>query len=258
MMLRIVSLFILLSMIISQSAHAVSVSYLWGNTFRDDLGYDEKKLTMTIEHFGVWEYGNVFFYYDITEPFSHENGQSNQFFGGIAPTFSLSKISGKEVGYGFIKDVSIRLELENGSGYGVNNFRNYFYGLQYDLAIPGFDFFSFNTVLRDNPRDSGVGVQFGMFWQMSWDFARWSRYKFTGFVATSPWDGDQDPKASPPFSNHGRFLTAQPQLLYDLGQGITGKPNRIEVGTEFAYFWNRYQLQGKDEACFQALLKLSY
>lgn len=258
MLRQVIILLVFLLLIIQNAAHAVSVSYLWGNTFRDDLGYDKKKLTMTIEHFGLWEYGNVFFYYDITEPFSHENGDSNQFFGGIAPTFSLSKITGKEVGVGFIKDVSIRLELENGSGYGTFNFRNYFYGLQYDLAIPGFDFFSFNTVLRDNPRDGGVGVQFGTFWQMTWEYGQWSRFKFTGFLATAPWDGDQDPKASPPLSNHGRFLTAQPQLLYDIGYGLTGKANRIETGFEYAYFINRYQLKDKDEKCLQAMVKFSY
>lgn len=47
-------------------ASATSISYLWGDNFRDDLGYDREKTTLTIEHFGLWEYGNVFFYYDLS------------------------------------------------------------------------------------------------------------------------------------------------------------------------------------------------
>lgn len=242
---------------ISLSAHATSVSYLWGNNFRDDLGYEEEKLTMTIEHFGLWEYGTVFFYYDLTEPFSSNNGDSNQFFGGIAPTFSLSAMTGKSMAKGILRDVSIRLELENGSGYGANNFRNYFYGLQYDLVVPGFDFLSFNTVIRDNPLSRGVGFQIGGYWQMSKEWGPWRRFKFTGFFATSPWDGDQDPEV-PIFAKRGRFLTTQPQLLWDVGNGWFGKPNRVELGFEYAYFLNRYQLKDKDEKSLQAMIKLSW
>jgi nucleoside-specific outer membrane channel protein Tsx len=270
---RIIALLGVLFM--AAEAHALSLSYLYGETFRKDLGYQPKKTTMTIEHFQLWEYGNVFFYYDLTEPFRSDNNedaahrrQASQFFGGFAPTLSLSKVTGKEVGYGIVKDVSLRVELENGSGYGVNNFRNYFFGLQYDLAIPGFDFFTFNTVLRDNPLSAGVGYQIGTFWQMSQEWGRWTRFRFMGFLATSPWDGNQGQDrqkyikkatgGAVAFSNHGRYLTTQPQLLWDLGYALWGKPMRWEIGTEFDYFWNRYQLAGKDEAAFQAMTKLTF
>lgn len=242
-------------------AKALSVSFLWGDNFREDLGYEKEKLTMTLEHIQFWEYGSVFFYYDITEPFSTNRGDSSQFFGGISPTFSLTKMTGREWKWGIIQDVSIRLELENGSGYGQNNFRNYFYGLQYDLKVPGFDFFSVNTVLRDNPLSRGVGVQLGAFWQMTWDYGPWSKFKFMGFVAASPWDGDIDPEleSDQPFSpsKRGRYLTTQPQFLWDIGYGLTGKPDRIEAGFEYAYFLNRYQLKDKDEKVLQVMIKFT-
>lgn len=248
--------FLVLLLFVS-NAQAASVSFLWGDNFRDDLGYEKEKMTMTIENFSAWDLGTVFFYYDVTEPFSSNNGDSNQFFGGIAPTLSLSKATGKEFSWGILKDVSLRAELENGSGYGSNNFRNYFYGLQYDFAVPGFDFFSLNTVIRDNPLSRGVGFQIGGYWQMSWEYGPWRKFRFTGFFATSPWDGDQDPELTY-FSNHGRFLTTQPQLLYDLGYGLWGKPMRLEVGVEYAYFINRYQLRDKDEQSAQAMVKFTF
>ena len=259
----------LLGLTLGTSAYAVSVSLLKGDNFRDDLGYRKDKTTMTIENFAMWELGTVFFYYDITEPTTddkdpnlHDYGGepvSNQFFGGISTTVSFSKISGKQIGYGALKDVSLRLEIENGSGSGVNNFQNYFYGLQYDIAVPGFDFVSLNTVLRDNPNDPGVGLQIGGFWQMTWDYGRWNRYKFTGFFATSPWDGDQNSSAADTFfSKNGRYLTTQPQFLYDLGYGLFGKQNRLEVGLEYAYFLNRFQGKDKDEKCLQYMMKISY
>lgn len=258
---------VIISMVLSASASAVSVSLLKGDNFRDDLGYRKDKTTMTIENFSVWELGTVFFYYDITEPSTDDGSSlhnkrtdaySNQFFGGIATSLSFSKMLDRPVGYGVVKDVSIRLEIENGSGNGSNNFQNYFYGLQYDLLVPGFDFLSLNTVLRDNPNDPGVGVQIGGFWQMTWDYGRWNRYKFTGFFATSPWDGDQDSDKNSFFATKGRYLTTQPQFLYDLGYGLWGKPNRLEVGFEYAYFINRFQLKNKEEKVLQYMVKVSF
>ena len=258
----------LLVLVISTSAMATSVSLLHGSNFRDDQGYEKERTTYTIEHFGVWELGTVFFFYDITDPFSappnvranngkgHKRG-SNQFFGATMATLSWNKMFGVDFGKGFVRDISFMGVFENGSGNGRFGFRNYFYGLQADLNMPGFDFFSFNTVLRDNPLDPGVGVQIGMFWQMSHEWAKWRRFKFTGFLATSPWDGDGD-KDNPSVDGKGRFLTTQPQLLWDLGNGLWGKPNRLEVGAEYGYFLNRFQAPHKDEKVLQAMVKLSW
>ncbi len=258
---------LLLVLAFSGSAMATSLSLLHGSNFRDDQGYEKERTTYTLEHFGVWEYGTVFFYYDITDPFSappnsgakghsHQKGAS-QFFGGTSFTLSMSKMFGLDFGKGFVRDLSFRGEFENGSANGTYAFRNYFYGLQADLAMPGFDFFAFNTVFRDNPLDPGVGIQIGMFWQASHEWSRWRRFKFTGFLATSPWDGDGD-KDNPFVDKKGRFLTSQPQFLYDLGYGMWGKPNRLEVGAEYGYFLNRFQAPHKDEKVLQALLKVSW
>lgn len=247
----------LLVLVLSTSAMATSLSLLHGSTFRDDQGYEKERTTYTLEHFGVWELGTVFFYYDITDPFSANKAGRSQFFGGTSATLSWTKLFGLNFGTGVLRDISFRGEFENGSGGGTYAFRNYFYGLQADLAIPGFDFFSFNTVLRDNPLDPGVGVQIGMFWQMSQEWSRWKRFKFTGFLATSPWDGDGD-EDDAFVDSKGRFLTTQPQLLWDLGNGLWAKPNRLEVGAEYGYFLNRFQAPHKDEKVLQALSKVSW
>src|SRR5665647_1558106 len=160
--MRLIFLALLFASLAANHVEATSVSYLYGKKFRDDLGYRPNKTTLTIENFSLWEYGTVFFFYDITEPMHRDQGPkywSNQFYGSIAPTFSLTKMTGKSWSKGFVKDVSLRTEMENGSGNGYADFQNYFYGLQYDLAVPGFDFFSFNTVVRDNPKVKGVGFQ---------------------------------------------------------------------------------------------------
>lgn len=254
--------FLCLSLFLLPShAQGVSVSVLRGDNFRDDLGYRSSKTTLTIENFSMWDYGTVFFYYDITEPTGNDQGPdyySNQFFGGIAPTVSLSKLTGKDWSWGILKDVQLRAELENGSGNGYAAFRNYFYGLQYDLAVPGFDFISFNTVIRDNPEVAGVGFQIGGFWQMSWEYGPWRKFKFTGFFATSPWDGNNNNKDFAPLDPKGRFFTAQPQFLWDVGLPLTGKANQIEVGVEYAYFLKRFQFEDKDEKCLQGMVKVSF
>jgi nucleoside-specific outer membrane channel protein Tsx len=257
----------LLAILFTTSAMATSLSFLHGNNFRDDQGYEKERTIMTIEHFGMWELGNIFFYYDITDPFSAppnpnlkgagKQSGANQFFGGFTVNWSFNKIFGTSFGNGFVKDMYIHTELENGSGNGTFGFRNYFYGLQADIAVPGFDFFTVNTLLRDNPLDPGVGIQLGAAWQMSQEWSRWRRFKFTGFFATSPWDGDGD-KDNAFVDPKGRFFTGQPQLLWDLGNGLWAKPNRLEVGAEYAYFLNRFQGPHKDEKVLQAMVKFSW
>lgn len=254
--------FLGLGLFLSFTVSATSISVLRGDDFRDDQGYRSSRTTLTIESFELWKYGTVFFYYDITDPTGRDRGPkyfSNQFFGGISGTLSLSRTTGRDMSYGILQDVSLRAEIENGSAVGAYNFQNYFYGLQYDLAVPGFDFFSFNTVFRDNPRVSGVGFQLGLFWQMSWEFERRKRFKFTGFLATSPWDGNAlDTGPFDPTDAHGRFLSSQPQLLYDLGYALYGAKDKIEVGVEYAYFLNRFQFYKWDEKSLQAMVKVSF
>lgn len=251
-----------LCLFMSLESSATSISVLKGDNFRDDQGYKSTRTTLTIESFSVWEYGTVFFYYDITDPMRRDRGPdaySNQFFGGISTTLSLARVTGWDFSYkGILKDVSLRYEIENGSAAGTYNFQNYFYGLQYDLLIPGFDFFSLNTVLRDNPEVHGVGLQIGMFWQMTWEYSQRARFKFTGFLATSPWDGNNNNKTNPGADPFGRFLTTQPQLLYDLGYALRGKKDSLEVGLEYGYFLNRFQAHRLDEKSLQAMVKFSF
>ena len=93
---------------------------------------------------------------------------------------------------------------------------------------------------------------------MTWDYGRWSRYKFTGFLAASPWDGDQDSEKNTLLSKNGRYLTTQPQFLFDLGYGLWSKKDRLEIGLEYAYFINRFQLKETDEMCLQYMVKMSF
>ncbi len=240
---------------------AASISVLKGDNFTDDQGYRASRTTMTLENFSVWEYGTVFFYYDITEPTGDDSGPnyySNQFFGGLAPTLSLSRLTGKNLNFGIVRDISLRGEIENGSALGFANFQNYFYGLQYDLSVPGFDFLSINTVLRDNPDVAGVGFQIGLFWQMTYEFLEKNRFKFTGFLATSPWDGNNNNKNLSALDPKGRFLITQPQLLYDLGHLLRNKKDTLEIGVEYSYALNRFQFSHKDEKVLQGIVKMSF
>lgn len=254
---------VLIVLLISESRAVTSLSVLKGDNFRDDLGYPQEKTTLTIENFSLWEYGAMYFFYDITEPIAHDDGTnseqtySNQFFGSLVASVSLSKVTDKKVSWGIIKDFSIRLEMENASGDGAYNFQHYLYGLQYDLEVGGFDLLGFYTIVQDNPQDEGVGFRLGGYWQIAWDYGRWKRFKFMGFVKTAPWDGDRDPE-NPVYEDRGSFFLTQPQLLYDVGYGLWGKPDRFEMGLEYSYAINAFQQAGKDEKVLQYMLKASY
>ncbi|HRP26012.1 outer membrane protein OmpK [Thauera sp.] len=149
-----------LGMATAYSAHAVeswqntnvNIGYTTNSKFDPVFGTgteDKKLTTVRLEHFGVHEYGDNYFFFDTYHgkgvgnffgdgagSFGEETG--NQYFGVWNPRLSLSRISGKDLSFGIIKDVNLAARLERGS---YANFRADNLGLAFDLDVPGFSFF---------------------------------------------------------------------------------------------------------------------
>ena len=231
------------------NSHAASISVLTGNSYKTYGGETIQKDVITIDHFGEWRYGNVFFFYDISN--GYEAQDRSEFFGSVSPSFSTNKIFKKEMGQGLLKDVLIKTEIEHVSGAS----HVYYYGLTYDLAIPKFAVANVSTVFRDDAVKPGVGGQLNAFWILP--LAK--KFSFTGFLSSGLIPEHKDYV----------FLMTQPQVLYDVSEIVDSKTGSALVGSEYSYALNRYLKKGVrdslgnpdpgfDEQVLQAMFKVVY
>lgn len=125
---------------------------------------DKRLTTVRLEHFGVHEYGDNYFFADTYHgkdvgSFSGFGAGSfgeqakDQYFGVWNPRLSISKITGANLSFGVIQDVYLAARLERGS---YANFRANNFGLAFDLKVPGFSFFETDFYAR-SARFTGDG-----------------------------------------------------------------------------------------------------
>lgn len=117
---------------------------------------DKKMTTIRLEHFGVHEYGDNYFFADAYHgkdvgdfhgfgAGSFGEQTKEQYFGVWNPRLSLSKMTGANFSVGIIQDVYLAARFERGS---YANFRADNYGIAVDLKIPGFSFFETDLYSR--------------------------------------------------------------------------------------------------------------
>lgn len=113
--------------------HKTNLQVLRG--FDYELGSKQRTI-LTLEHANRWKYGDFFVFLDQTIP-----DQGAAFF-YIEPTlrFSLSKITGRDLSYGIVKDVLLTTSFEKPKGQRVR----FLGGMSIDLDLPGFKFFKTN------------------------------------------------------------------------------------------------------------------
>lgn len=125
-------------------------------------GTDNEKLNVfRAEHYGTWAYGDNYMVLDIFNgqrvggPTSGSFGADtkNQTFFVYQPRISLSKLSGKTMSAGFVKDVYLTYRREQAS-YG--DFHSDSLGVSVDLAVPGTVFFEQDFMARQTSVDNGT------------------------------------------------------------------------------------------------------
>jgi hypothetical protein len=240
--------------------------------FNKDFNGGGGRTTFSIKAFQPWEYGTMFMYYDITEPFNPANdkvtlNEKGGFFGGITLTLSskaiAKKITGNEaMDWGTLADVHLKYEMEHVSKFGMLHY----VGLQWDLAVPFLDFLSATSVIRQDTSLDGVDVQLGAAWQKSFSLGS-QDFIFGGFfswglfgegkgsqiivIEAPPPDGGI---IEVPAEGNSFFLT-QPQLLWDFGKVIKFTPAKIYLGLEYQFSVNRYLIEGKSENMLQGMIR---
>ncbi|ATB42050.1 hypothetical protein CYFUS_007526 [Cystobacter fuscus] len=227
--------------------------------FNEDFNGGGARTTLTIKAFQQWEYGSVFLYYDITGPFTPASvfkqsaNTKGGFFGGItiavSPKSIAEKVLERKFDWGPLRDVSLKYEMEHVSKFGMLHY----YGLQWDLAVPGMDFVTATTVIRDDWAFRGVDLQVGLAWQKSFSLGT-QDFLFLGFFQTGLF-GEGEGVGAMAGSRGNRFFLAQPELLWDFGKLVHFTPGKIYLGGEYQLAYNRYLIQGKIENVLQGMIR---
>lgn len=249
-----------------------SLELLHGWNYNKDFNGDTERTILTIKTFQPWSYGTFFMYYDITGPFNPPDAnvlpnEKGGFFGSTSLTFSIKKIAQKIAGaekdwdWGAVSDFSVRYELEHVSKFGSLSY----YGLQWNFQLPLFDFVTTTANIRDDWTLSGVDLQLGGAWQMTFPIGNVTDIVFAGFFAwglfgegegvftVGPNEPDESYLAIPA---QGRpFFLSQPQLMVDIGKLAHVANGKLYAGIEYQIALNRYLQRGIHENVAQLLFK---
>jgi nucleoside-specific outer membrane channel protein Tsx len=237
---------ILLSLVLLTFGTGSALAAIWSSTNMQLLygsGYElassEDATIITIEHASGWKYGDNFFFFDIWQPFDKDTN----IYGEWHPRFSLGKMTGSDMSFGFVKDVLIATELNvERFTYGAG-WRAYLYGVGFDLNIPHFDFFAINFFIRDDMTIADDRTfQISPSWNIPFTLGE-LRFEFGGFLDYSGAEGDGE----------AQLLTA-PQLLLDVSN-FKGSPRNFYIGMEYQYWKNKYGVDGADESVAQLMAK---
>ena len=221
--------------------HDTSLTALAGNDFKVDPA---RQATLTLEHASSWSWGDLFFFTDLTH-FRGSN-QNESYYGEFSPRLSFSKLSGKQIGIGPVKDVLLAATQEFGKGDVASSL----VGPGFDLDIPGFDFFQLNLYRRmPNGNRDGKSIQVTPVWSVSMPLAG-SELIFDGFM---DWNLVDD-------RSYESNLHFNPQLKYDLSRRLGLGKKKLLLGIEYSYWKNKYGIKSTpafntDQNVFSLLIK---
>lgn len=202
----------------SQAYETSNVQLLYSNQFDGDaFVYDTQdghKATLTLEHFRIWDYGDLFAFADLMYG-TKLNGDTTEVYAEIAPRVSFSKLSGKALETAWAKDFFIASQVNLGDGYDA-----WLLGLGVDLPLPKFNFVSVNVYQkRDNFKNQLTQLT------ASYKTESFSGFHLEGFVDIT----EQD-------------THSHNQLLYK----VTNNTNPIYAGVELINY--RYDFQGSQSS----------
>lgn len=218
---------------------STNAQYLYGDSYTD-VGTDTEVSgsVITLEHVNAWAYGDNFFFVDITNPDRGDSKLGTGYYGELSPRLSFTKMTGKDLNVGIIKDILITTTAEIGNG-----FHNYLYGIAVDLNIPKTPVAQINTYVRNEiGTGKDPGYQVTLVWLTPFNIGNLS-FAFEGFF---DYAFDQD-------HAEDNIITA-PRLLMDLGK-TWGAEGVLQAGIEYQIWRNKFGIDGIDEDVPQLMVK---
>ena len=209
----------------------------------------------TLQHASAWSRGSNFFFVDLVccdEPASNRDAYLEWY-----STLSLGAVSGREISFGPVSNVSIIGGINWGSQARLVKFAS---GIQLALDLPGFTFANLEFVyLADlsaglegggTPRADGIfGVDFN--WAAPFQIGGGSFWVEGHGEWQSPADTETGERQ--PYQ-----VLLQPQVRYDIGKAMGGAENRVLVGTELHLWINKFAVEGANEFLPQILVVFAF
>lgn len=210
----------------AEEASSTSVLYHFAGNLRDTgYGYnavDGAVNVITLEHFGLWDYGDNYFFIDmisgrLADPNGNDAHTGSRLYMEVDPRLSLSKITGKNLSFGIVGDVLLAAQL-NRSGEG---FMAEMYGVGVDLTLPGFAFFQIDAYVRKD-NFNGATHQVTAAWGLPFMIGP-VKMLCEGYVDSAGTD------------NSGEDVNSKPRLLAEIAHS---RSSSLMTGVEWYYHRN--------------------
>ncbi|MGF6554840.1 nucleoside-specific outer membrane channel protein Tsx [Pseudomonas sp. S30_BP2TU TE3576] len=210
-----------------------SLSYLYGKNYAINPAIQQ---TVTFEHADRWKYGDNFLFVDSTwyNGEKDRNKGAHAYYGEFSPRLSFGKILDRRFEFGPIKDVLLAMTYENGE----DDSKAYLIGPGFDLAVPGFNFFTLNFYYRqtEGSRPGDDVWQITPAWSYTLPLGN-SNLLIDGYI---DWVVDNDQNSRGTYHANLHF---NPQIKYDLGKALGWREKQVYVGTEYSYWKDKYGVQ---------------
>lgn len=223
------------------------VEALYGWDYEDTAGegfpIDTRKHgILTFANATGWEYGDSYFFVDITNlgQGSQDENDSGSAHAEWSLRGNLGYLNGSSLSAGPVKDVYVigQLDFDRNS---ATRKTTHMAGLSVDLDVPGFRFFKFHTMYRNDESDGadGTSVQLTAVWNLPFTIGG-EAFSFEGFADYITEEGELE----------RQFLT-QPQLVWHA-------TDNLGIGVEWQYWHNKFGLPDTDESLPQAMVRWTF
>ncbi len=203
---------------------------------------------VTFQHTSSWRYGDNYFFFD----FADHSKIDDEKYGGLYSHFSLGKISGNDLRFGFIRDFGFDFSPDIHTFY-------YLPGIRFALDIPGFSFANLDVTayIQDSASRSGNNITSEdntYLLDFSWAYP-FKLGKTDGSIEGHlEYAGSADTTSKGEPGKRERWILFQPQFRIDVGKIFGWRPQTIFAGVEWVYWDNKLGDKGTDENVAQALL----
>lgn len=201
-------------------------------------GQDASTHILTLQHASGWGFGDVFFFADSLHDSRKDGINDHDLYSELYVNFSLTKLAGRPVSVGAIRDVGLLV--------GVNwdmdaKVRKFLPGVRLSWNAPGFAFLNTDFMAY---LDDSAGVADGGAPKESDSYLidiNWARPFSIGEQSFSI-EGHVEYAGS----RHNEFgsrvphwILAQPQFRWDAGKAFYGKANQLYLGIEYQYWQHK-------------------
>jgi nucleoside-specific outer membrane channel protein Tsx len=219
---------------------STEVQYQHGHLVAPDFagGAQANTNIVTLQHVSGWSFGDVFFFVDSLHD-SHKDGiNDHDLYGELYVNFSLSKLLGKPVAMGAIKDVGLIAGFNAAKDAKV---LKYLPGVRLSWDIPGFAFLNTDFMAYI---DASAGVANGgapketdsYLIDVNWAYPFMIGAQSFSIEGHVEYAGNRRNEFGSAVSH---WILAQPQFRWDVGNAFYGKANQLFMGVEYQYWRNK-------------------